>query len=93
MINLETNETICTSCPLFGDEPDVPGREDGYVVKIADDDLTPPYVINPGTRIRVQVSTEFLSRVQAQQPSLASHYPPPPPPLSLFLTSAELQAP
>ncbi len=55
MINLDTNETICTSCPVFGTEPEIPGQEDGYVVKIADDDLTPPYVIQPGTRIRVQV--------------------------------------
>ena len=55
MINLDKNMTICESCPVLGTNPGVPGNEEGYVVRIADDDLLPPYLIEPGTRIRVEV--------------------------------------
>ena len=55
LINLDKNETICRSCPAFGTEPGVPGDESGYVVKIPDDDLTPPYTIAPGTNVRIKV--------------------------------------
>ena len=56
LINLDRNETICRSCPSFGTQAGVPGDELGYVVNIPVDDLTPPYTIAPGTRVRIQVA-------------------------------------
>lgn len=56
LINLDKDELICRSCPLFGSNGSQPGDESGYVVKIQDDDLTPPYHIEPGTNVRIQVS-------------------------------------
>ncbi len=31
----------------------MPGNEDGYVVKMTDGDPSPPYVVQPGTRVRL----------------------------------------
>ena len=31
----------------------VPGNEEGYVVKMTDGDPSPPYVVEPGTRVRL----------------------------------------
>ena len=56
LFNLDKNETICRTCPVFGNQTGVPGNEDGYVVRIPDDDLTPPYTVAPGTRVRIMVS-------------------------------------
>lgn len=38
-----------THCCVAG----VPGNELGYVVKMTDDDPSPPYAIEPGTRVRL----------------------------------------
>lgn len=32
----------------------VAGNEKGYVVKMTDDVLSPPYVIKPGTKVRIE---------------------------------------
>lgn len=60
----DTSEHICSSCPLYGKVKDEPGNELGYVVAIKDDDLSPPYKIEPGTEIRVE------SVYDASQPRL-----------------------
>ena len=56
--------------PLVADEP---GNEDGYVVKMTDDDLSPPYEIAPGTRVRLESLYEgdnrLLVRPAAHQPA------------------------
>ena len=31
----------------------VPGNEEGYVVKMTDGDPSPPYLVEPGTRVRL----------------------------------------
>ena len=55
LINLDRNETICRTSPVFGTQPGIPGNELGYVSRIPDDNLMPPYTIAPGTRVRIQV--------------------------------------
>lgn len=42
---------------------DEPGNEDGYVVKMTDDDLSPPYKIAPGTRVRLESLYEGDNRL------------------------------
>ncbi|KAK9842004.1 hypothetical protein WJX81_003725 [Elliptochloris bilobata] len=54
MYNEDTHELICRSCPVYGTEKGEPGNEDGYVVKMTDDDLATPYKIAPGTRVRLE---------------------------------------
>ncbi|CAL5223582.1 g6118 [Coccomyxa viridis] len=53
MYNLDKDELICKSCPVYGTEPGVPGNEEGYVVKMTDGDPSPPYLVEPGTRVRL----------------------------------------
>jgi hypothetical protein len=50
----EDGTVICTSRPIYGKEEGSPGNELGYVVAISDDNLSPPYKIKPGTKIRVE---------------------------------------
>ena len=56
LIDLANNHTICRSCPIFGTEQGVPGNELGYVVDEEQVDVMPPYVVQPGAQIRIQVS-------------------------------------
>lgn len=61
-------------CNLPGSSvADEPGNEDGYVVKMTDDDLAPPYNIAPGTRVRLESLYEgdnrLLVRSVAHQPA------------------------
>ena len=48
----------------------MPGNEDGYVVKMTDGDPSPPYVVEPGTRIRL------VSDYSAAERRLGEHRPP-----------------
>lgn len=52
LIDLDANVTICTSCPVFGTERDVPGNELDYVVHEQETDVD--YAITPDTRLSVQ---------------------------------------
>ena len=53
--------------PLAPDQASVaadePGNEDGYVVKMTDDDLATPYKIAPGTRVRLESLYEGDNRL------------------------------
>ncbi len=42
---------------------DEPGNEDGYVVKMTDDDLETPYKIAPGTPVRLESLYEGDNRL------------------------------
>lgn len=55
LIDLDNNQRICNTCPVFGTQPGVPGDEEGYVVRIPDDDLETPYTLKPGTRVQIRV--------------------------------------
>ncbi|KAK9804600.1 hypothetical protein WJX73_006245 [Symbiochloris irregularis] len=57
LIDLDNDKTICRTCPEFGTEKGVPGNEEGYVVRIPDDDLAIDgriYTVQPGTKLRIQ---------------------------------------
>ncbi|KAK9842080.1 hypothetical protein WJX81_007607 [Elliptochloris bilobata] len=54
LYNAETKDTICRSCPVLGTQEGQPGNEAGYVVKMTDDNVSPPYKILPGTRVRLE---------------------------------------
>ncbi|EIE18154.1 hypothetical protein COCSUDRAFT_68383 [Coccomyxa subellipsoidea C-169] len=53
LYNLDTDDLICKSCPVYGTQPGVPGDEEGYVVKMTDGEPSPPYLIAPGTNVRL----------------------------------------
>ena len=41
---------------------DQPGNEAGYVVKMTDDNVSPPYKIAPGTRVRLESAYDGNTR-------------------------------
>jgi hypothetical protein len=53
MYNEEDGSVICKSCPVFGTEAGQPGNELGYVVRELDDEVVPPYKVQPGTHVRI----------------------------------------
>ncbi len=40
----------------------MPGNEKGYVVKMTDEVLSPPYVIKPGTKVRIESAYDGTQR-------------------------------
>ena len=48
----------------------VPGNEDGYVVKMTDGDPSPPYLVEPGTRVRLVSDYSAAERRLGEYPAL-----------------------
>lgn len=46
-----------------------PGNEDGYVVKMTDGDPSPPYRVEPGTRVRLVSDYSAAERRLGEHPS------------------------
>jgi hypothetical protein len=71
MTDTSTGQLICSSCPTYGNTPDLAGDEKGYLVGMSATVLDPPYELQPGQEVTL-TSTYDADQPYAGVMSLAA---------------------